>query len=110
MPTITDNSITVHGRESLVLPFKVTGQDISTWTVYFEVDGIPIREQFVADPNDATGLRLILERDQVELLKKSDCQFSVIDERDSANGIYIVLWTGTIKRIGYVGAPDSVDG
>lgn len=113
--TVTDNSITVHGRGSLVLPFKVkdandTQIDISTWTIYFEVDGVPIREALVADPADALGKLIKLERAQIATLKTSDCKFIVVDETQSASDLFTVLWEGTIKRTGFVGTPDTSEG
>lgn len=113
--TITADTITVHGRGSLVLPYKVrdangTQIDISDWVVFFEVDGnaTPIREQLVADPNDPLGLRIILERAQIAMLTKTAMRFAIVDESDAVNDIYRVLWAGTIKRTGYLGAPDSI--
>jgi bifunctional DNA-binding transcriptional regulator/antitoxin component of YhaV-PrlF toxin-antitoxin module len=119
--TITADTITVHGRGSLVLPYKVrdasgTQIDISDWVVFFEVDGLSFevggvsgsfREQLVSDPNDPLGLRIILERAQIAQLTKTPMRFAVIDETDSASDIFRVLWAGTIKREGYIGAPDS---
>ncbi len=112
--TVTNTSITVHGRGSLVVEYKVKNAagvqvDISGWQLWFEVDGVPIREALVADPNDALGKRIVLERAQVATLKTSDCKFSVIDETDAINDIYRVLWSGTIKREGYVGVPDTAE-
>ncbi len=112
--TVTDTEITVHGRGSLVLPYKVqdankTQIDISTWKVFFEVDGVPIREQLVADPSDPKGLLLKLERAQVETLKKTATRFAFVDETQIASDLPMVLWEGKISRSGYVGAPDTVD-
>jgi hypothetical protein len=104
---VTDTTITVHGRGSLVIEYKVknaagTQIDISGWTLFFEVKDSNIREALVSDPNDALGKRIVLERTQVELLNASDSQFSVIDETNAGQDIYRVLWSGTIKRVGYV--------
>lgn len=112
--TITDTEITVHGRGSLVIPYKVKNaggiqQDYSARILYFEVDGVPIREQLEEDPSDPLGLLIKLERTQVATLKKTPTRFAVIDETDSANDIFTVLWEGTIVRTGYVGAPDTTD-
>lgn len=112
--TVTASAITVHGRGSVVIDYKVknaTGAqiDISGWDVWFEVDGIPIRERLVADPADPKGLRIVLEREQVETLENSSRKFAVVDETNSASDIYRVLWAGTISRNGYVGDPDTVE-
>lgn len=110
--TVSETAITVHGRGSLILPFNVKDSegaqiDISGWTVYFEVDGVPIREQLATDPNDALGLRIVLERAQVETLPTAPVPFAVIDESQSGSDLYTVLWEGTIGRTGFKGAPDS---
>lgn len=112
--TITADTITVHGRGSLVLPYKVkdasgTQINISSWVVFFEVDGLaePIREQLVSDPNDALGLRIVLERAQIAMLSKTPMRFAVIDETNIAQDLPNVLWEGTINRSGYLGAPDT---
>ena len=113
--TVTDTSIIVHGRSSLVLPFASKDKfgatiDISSWVLRFEVDGIPISELLVADPNNSTGKLLKLERTQIATLKTSACNFALIDETDSANDIYNVVWSGTIKLSSdsFVGAPDTI--
>ena len=112
--TVTDSTIVVHGRDSLVIHYKVkdnTGAqvDISAWTIYFEVDGIPIRELLVSDSTDALGKKIVLERTQVALLSKTAKRFTVVDETDIASDLPHVLWEGTIARGGYVGAPDATD-
>ncbi len=104
--TVTDKTITVHGRGSLIIDYKVkdsTGDqvDISAWDLYFEVDGIPIREPLVSDPADPLGQRIVLERVQVAELATTPKKFVVVDETNSADDIYIVLWSGTIWRDGY---------
>ena len=113
--TITEETITVHGRGSLSLPYKVqtaSGEqvDIPDWVIYFEVDGnpYPIREPLVPDPNDPMGQRIVLERAQVAMLTKSPMRFSVIDETNIEDDLPYVLWAGTIKRTGYVGEPDNL--
>lgn len=116
--TITSDKITVHSRGSLVFDYKInatnpdktkTQIDISDWIVYFEVDGVPIREQLVPDPNDALGLVLKLERVQVETLSKLPTAFTIVDETNIADGLPRVLWEGTICRTGYKGAPDATN-
>ncbi len=112
--TVTSSTITVHGRGSLVLPFKVNDAsnaqvDISGWTVYFEVDGVPIREQLVADPDDALGLLLKLERTQIAQLSKTAKRFAFVDETNSVDDLFFVLWNGTIARTEYVGSADATD-
>jgi len=113
--TVTENSITVHGRGSLVLPFKMNDAqgnqiNISTMPLFFEIDGISLREALVFDPADPLGRRIMLERAQVELLGSSPLNFAVIDETEAAQDIYNVIWTGTITATGYKGAPDGVAG
>ena len=73
--TVTANSITVHGRGSLILPFRLNNDqgsqtDISGWPLYFEIDGIPIRERLQPDPGNPLGQVIVLERAQVEMLSK----------------------------------------
>jgi hypothetical protein len=113
--TVTKEKITVHGRGSVIIDYKVQDADgaqidISGWDIWFEVDGIPIREVLVPDTGDPLGQLIVLERDQVETLKTSPCKFAVIDESNRLADIFRVLWTGTINRDGYVGEPDTVAG
>lgn len=113
--TITDTTITVHGRGSLELPYKARDAstkaqiDVSNWIVFFEVDGVSLREQLVKDPNDPLGLVLKLERAQVATLKRSATRFALIDETRIAEDLPRVLWEGKINVTGYVGAPDEQD-
>ena len=116
--TITGTQITVHGRGSLVLPYrpsakgadKTTAQvDLRDRTLYFEVDGVPIRELMVADPDDPKGQLIVLENDQIVTLSKSPTRCIIRDETNIAIGRPYVMWNGTICRDGYVGLPDSVD-
>jgi hypothetical protein len=115
---ITDKLITVHGRGSLVLPYKLnqkTGDgktvqvDLSTRTLFFEVDGVPIREVMVVDPADPLGKLVVLENDQIVTLGKTATRCIIRDETDIASGRPVVLWDGKINRDGYIGNPDSVD-
>src|SRR3546814_5498749 len=89
--SITTDLITVHGRGSLVLPYKLKQRssdgtvvqiDLSTRTIYFEVDGVPIRELLVGDPADPLGKLIVLENDQVVILKKSPTPYIIRDETD----------------------------
>jgi len=116
--TITGSQITVHGRGSLVLPYKLQQKnsdgkveqvDLSARTLFFEADGVPIREAMVADPADPLGKLIVLENDQIVTLSKAPTRCIVRDETDVASGRPVVLWDGKINRDGYVGAPDSVD-
>lgn len=115
--TITADAITVHGRGSLVLPYKlnakegetITQIDLSERTLFFEVDGVPIREELASDPNDPMGKLLVLENDQIITLKKTATRCAIIDETELADGRPHVLWEGKIGRTGYVGAPDEVE-
>lgn len=116
--TVTADTITVHGRGSLVLPYKlqekdgsgvVTQTDLSTRTLFFEVDGVPIREQLAPDPNDPKGLLIVLENDQIVTLKKTPTRCIIRDETDIEAGRPVVLWEGKIGRTGYVGEPDGTE-
>lgn len=112
--TITESNITINSRGSLSIPleyFDESGvqQDISDWTVYFEVDGCGIRELCVVNPDDALGLIVVIERSQVETLSTTDSPFNFVDETSGAESAR-VLWSGNIRREGYKGAPDSVIG
>jgi hypothetical protein len=116
--TITDTQITVHGRGSLVLPYQLKQKspdgetvqiDLSSRTLFFEVDGVPVREQMVPDPADPKGKLIVLENDQVVTLGVVATRCLIRDETDIANGRPVVLWDGTIKRVGYINAPDTQD-
>lgn len=113
--TVTKDKITVHGRGSVIIDYKVKDGngnqlDISGWDLWFEVDGLsePIKESLVPDPSDPLGQRIQLEREQVELLKLQPTKFALIDESQSSIDVYRVLWNGTINRDGYLGPPDEV--
>lgn len=116
--TITGTQITVHGRGSLVLPYKLNRKtsdgktepvDLSGRTLFFEVDGVPIREVMVVDPADPLGKLIVLENDQIVTLGKTATRCIIRDETDIASGRPVVLWDGKINRDGYIGNPDSVD-
>jgi hypothetical protein len=113
--TVTKDKITVHGRGSVIIDYKVRDAlgnqlDISGWDLWFEVDGLtePIKEALVPDPSDPLGQRILLERKQVELLKLQPTKFALIDESASIGDVYRVLWNGTINRDGYLGPPDEI--
>lgn len=112
--TVTAESITVHGRGSLVLPFKVHNAsgvqiDISGRVLRFEVDGVPITELLVADPSDSKGQLIKLERTQVQSLKQKPTRYAIVDETELQDDLPKVLWEGVISRTGYVGTPDNTD-
>lgn len=116
--TITGTQITVHGRGSLVLPYRPTAKtadkgtiqiDISGRTLYFEVDGVPIRELMVPDPDDPKAQRIVLESNQIAILSKTPTRCIIRDETNIAAGLPYVMWNGTINRDGYVGDPDTVN-
>lgn len=112
---VSVKSIEVHSRGSLDIHFVARNKatkaqiNIADRIMFFEVDGVPIREQLVPHPTDPLGLLLVLERNQVEILSKLPTSFSVVDETRIAEGRPKVLWEGTIKRFGYKGAPDATD-
>jgi hypothetical protein len=116
--TITGTLITVHGRGSLVLPYRPTVKtadkgtvqiDISGRTLYFEVDGAPIRELMVADPDDPKAQKIVLESNQIAILSKTPTRCIIRDETNIAAGLPYVMWNGSINRDGYVGDPDTVN-
>lgn len=113
----TTGVITIHGRSSFILPWTRwtadpgaggTQIDISAKTIWFEVDGIPLTKQFVADPNDAKGLRLILTTSDVSQIPTSPKKFAIIDKTDAA--LPDVQLSGVISTFGYLGTPDTVEG
>ncbi|MCI1142144.1 hypothetical protein MOP88_07290 [Sphingomonas sp. WKB10] len=83
--------------------------DLTGRTLFFEVDGVPIREKMVADPNDAKGQMIVLENDQIVTLSKTPTRCLIRDETNIAQGLPVVMWDGTINRTGYINEPDSVD-
>lgn len=108
---ITQDSITVDGRGSLVTAYKVfrkTGPetreqiDLTGRTLYFETDGAIIRETLADDPNDPLGKLIVLENDQVVLLRKTPTRCLIRDETHISIGQPTVLWRGKIARDGYV--------
>ncbi len=112
--TTTADLIRIHGRGSLTIywrPQDDQGEriDVSNWVVFFEVDGAPIREQLIKDPNDPLGLLVHVERSQIELLKTIPTRCALIDERRMDEGLPFVVLESKIVRYGYVGAPDGTD-
>lgn len=112
---ISGTDISIHSRGSYRDAFKISdgtdGYDnIAALKLWFEVDGIPIREALVPDPTDPTVQWLTLERAQVETLTTSYLPYSIIDETNLAADLPVVLVSGQIKRHGYKGAPDGKAG
>lgn len=105
-----DNStISVHGREALVLPYSrwqmlngvKTQVDISASTLFIEIPGVHLRVALQANPADSKGKLIHLTRVMVELLPASPVPFIIIDETVEPN----VEWQGRIQRTGYIGDP-----
>jgi hypothetical protein len=112
---INGADLSIHSRGSYRDAFKISDgadgfEDISALTLFFEVDGIPIRELLDPDPLDRTTQWLTLERTQVETLTTSYLPYSIVDETDMADDLPIVLVSGQIKRHGYKGLPDGKQG
>ena len=110
----TKDLISVHGRGSLKIEWKAQDAnkkqiDVSDRIVFFEVDGVPIREQLVQDPNDPLGLVVLIERTQVANLRSKPTRCALIDETDIEADLPFVIWDNRIVRVGYVGVPDDVD-
>jgi hypothetical protein len=107
--------LSIHSRGSYRDAFKISDgndgfENISALKLWFEVDGIPIREALVPDPEDNTTQWLTLERTQVETLTTSYLAYSIIDETNVAADLPVVLVSGQIKRHGYKGMPDGKPG
>lgn len=108
--------ITVHGRGTLRIPFGLETEDgtqqldISGLPLVFEVDGAPISEPLMPDPDDALGQLIVVERAQIQTLGQTALPFAVIDESEKDADIYTVLWAGTIKLTGFKGNPDTKAG
>ncbi len=106
------NAISVHGREALNLPYKrwATEEngtrvqlDIGDATMFLEVPGARLRRQLLVDPTDAKGLRIYLNREDVERLLAVDTPYIIVDETDET--FPLVELEGSIIRTGYKGAP-----
>jgi hypothetical protein len=82
--TVTADEIIVHGRGSLSIPYKVMSGsvqvDLSTYSLFFEVNGALIRVALEVDPNDALGKLIVLHRTDVEKLKTVPLSFALVDE------------------------------
>lgn len=109
--TVTANSISVHGRGSLSLLFKLNnaqGQQINLAgrPIFFEVERV-IREPLVPDLIDTMAMRIVLERSQIELLGSTPLKFAVIDESSAGSDLYEILWQGTISTTGFRGEPEG---
>lgn len=112
--TVTADTITVHGRGSLEIDYDVKDEtgapiNISDWVLFFEVDGVPVREQLVPKEDDPYVQVIRLENAQVATLQKVPTRFVVRDETRIDADLPIVLWEGKISRTGYIGEPDAVD-
>lgn len=98
-----DGSIGVHGRSSLDLVVSIrdgSGQpvDVTGRSYFFEVAGlfrVPLQAV------DQSSLRVLLTRDQVELIGPVRREFALIDETEQP----LVIWSSTIQQIGFKGAP-----
>lgn len=106
------SAISVHGREALNLPYKrwvteddgtQTQLDLSTTTMFMEIPGAMLRRPLIADAGDPKGLRLYLERSDVERIPIVETPYILLDETDSANPF--VELASTIIRTGYKGTP-----
>lgn len=112
--TFNGNNIAVHSRGSLRLEYKAylsdgtTQVDASGWNLWFEVDGVSIRQKLIADPNDAMGQLAVLDTTVVVQLDTENCPYIIRDE--SVSNQPVVVQEGYIKRYGYDGAPDNVVG
>lgn len=107
------NAISVHGREALSLPYKrwAMGEDgvrvqldISTATMFLEIPGAKLRQPLLRDPSDPKGLRIHLQRTDVEQIPVVDTPYIIIDETVEP----VVELEGTIIRTGYKGSPDQI--
>ncbi len=109
-----NNVISVHGRESLNIPYsRWTGEgedrtqiDISGSTIFIEILAAHIRTQLLSDPGDALGLRIFLSRDVVEDLPTTPTPFIIVDETDV--DAPEVEWEGRLVRRGYKGDPTDL--
>ncbi|RYE99790.1 MAG: hypothetical protein EOO77_34990 [Oxalobacteraceae bacterium] len=102
------NTIAVHGREAMDLPYYRTDDnnqkvDISTAVLYIEVPGANIRKLLVSNPRDPRSLRIFLTREEVGRLPTTPSPFIVIDETDAAQPF--VELEGQIYRKGFKAAP-----
>jgi hypothetical protein len=110
---VTGNDISIHARGSWRDDFLIADEagnflDISNLKLFFEVDGVSLREALVADPENPTVQWLSLERAQIEKLTRSPQRYSIIDETDIDEDLPVVLAEGTIRYHGYKGLPDAV--
>ena len=106
------NAISVHGREALNLPYKrwATEEDgtrvqldISSATMFLEIPGARLRRPLTVDASDPKGLRIYLERADVERLPTVETPYIIVDETDE--DYPLVELEGAIIRTGYKGAP-----
>lgn len=104
------NAITVHGRESLMLPYTRFSndepreqQDISAATMFIEIPGAGIRKQLVPNSADAKGLLILLTRAEVERIPTTPSAYILLDETDEDHPILEL--SGDITRTGYKGEP-----
>ncbi len=108
------NAISIHGREALNLPYKrwatdedgVRNQlDISESTMFVEIPGARLRRALIADTSDPKGLRIYLERADVERIPTVEGPYVILDETDPENPL--VELEGSIIRTGYKGEPED---
>ena len=104
------NIVSVHGRESLDLPYSRWSEgdavfqiDISGATMFIEIPAANLRKQLVVNPADPKGLRILLSRSEVERLPTTPTPYILLDETSAE---YPILeMEGQIYRTGYSGEP-----
>ncbi len=104
------NTIAVHGREALALPYarwtNTTPSeqvDISDAVMYIEIPGANIRKLLITDSADPKGLLIVLTRTEVGTLPIVPSPFVLIDETNSTQPF--VDMEGKIFRTGYKEQP-----
>jgi hypothetical protein len=107
------NTISVHGRESLDLPYSkwtsgetTTQVDISASIMFLEIPSANIRTQLLTNDADAKGLKIYLSRDEVAYLPTVPSPYVIINETVTDQPMIEV--EGKIYRTGYTTEPTLV--
>jgi hypothetical protein len=106
------NTISVHGREALDLPYSrwspddsTIQLDISGATMYLEIPAANLRKLLVVNPDDPLGLRIVMSRSEVSLLPTVPTPYIILDETDPM--VPVLELESRIYRTGYTNEPSE---
>lgn len=107
-------NIVVNGRSSIWLPVKSYADvtkceqiDISTWSLYFEINGV-LAQRLTSDPNDPFGLVLDIPDLATAGITITSPRFPLFVLRNQTGSQPGVIWQGQFIVTGYENAPTGI--